>query len=592
VGIVPDDIARVRAATDLVQIASEHIALKKVGQRWQGLCPFHAEKTPSFSINGQEGLFHCFGCQKSGDVITFVREMDHLDFVDAVERLASRAGIELHYDDASVAPDRSRRKRLLDVMSRAVAWYHDRLLHASDAATARAYLRSRGYDGDIVRRYSIGYAPDDWDALARELKVPDDVLRDSGLGFVNRRGRQQDSFRGRIMFPIFDAKGDPVAFGGRVMPGADGPKYKNSPETTLYSKSKVLYGLNWAKDDVVRAGEVVVCEGYTDVIGVALSGVPRGVATCGTALADDHFRLLKNFARRIVLAYDADSAGQAAADRFYEWEQRYEVDIAVADLPKGSDPGDLAQRKPDELRRAIEEAKPFLAFRVERALAAADLRTAEGRARAAEAALAVVVEHPNSLVRDQYVMDVADRCRIEAAELRSRLNDARSGRRPLQSHDAATPAPRPAAPRQRPGPELEALKLLIHRPEAVADRLPELLFDDDLNAAAYRAITSTTTLHEAIAGGEPEVAALLQRLAVEDAVDDADGILTRLAQEAGRRALADIDAEARHAENPLDYAALVEWLKLTIEQLSEPETALDASSVLVAWLMDRLQVEA
>src|SRR5436309_10214509 len=328
-GILAEDIARVRQATDFVELAGDHIALKKVGQRYIGLCPFHAEKTPSFSINASEGLYYCFGCQAKGDVITFVREVEHLEFAEAVERLASKAGVQVRYDQAAVSQDRQRRDRLVEVMKKAVDWYHERLLSSDDAATARSYLRSRGYDGDVVRQFQRGWAPDDWDALARTLKVSDDLLRDTGLGFVNRRNRQQDAFRGRVMFPIFDPRGDPVAFSGRALPGADGPKYKNSAESPLYSKSKILYGLNWAKADVVQAGEVVVCEGSTDVIGFFVAGIPRAVAGWGTPLTVDQVRSLKNFGRRLVLAYDADSAGQAAAERLSEWEQRYEVDIAI-----------------------------------------------------------------------------------------------------------------------------------------------------------------------------------------------------------------------------------------------------------------------
>src|SRR4051812_29100507 len=286
-GILAEDIARVRESTDFVQLAGEHIALKKVGQRWTGLCPFHAEKTPSFSINAAEGLYYCFGCQAKGDVITFVREVEHLEFAEAVERLAVKAGIQLRYDQAAVSRDRQKRDRLVEVMRKAVDWYHDRLVSGADAAAARSYLRSRGYDGDVVRQFQLGWAPDDWDALARELKVSEDVLKDTGLGFVNRRQRQQDAFRARVMFPIIDVRGDPVAFSGRALPGADGPKYKNSAESPIYSKSKVLYGLNWAKADVVQAGEVIVCEGSTDVIGLflALRGRPRARRGAGPARA-------------------------------------------------------------------------------------------------------------------------------------------------------------------------------------------------------------------------------------------------------------------------------------------------------------------
>ena len=435
---IPDeDVAQVRAATDIVALIGEHAALRHQGRRWVGLCPFHAEKTPSFSVNAQEGFYYCFGCQASGDAITFVRAIEHLDFVDAVRFLADRAGVTIH-EDTEGGADRKRRTELFEAMERAVAWYHQRLLSAPDAGRARDYLRSRGYDGETVRRFRLGWAPDDWDALGQALGLPERVLTDSGLGFVNRRGRPQDAFRARVIFPICDPSGRPVALGGRILPPLEGrrngtgeaerrpePKYKNSSETAIYSKRRTLYALNWAKHDIVACGEVVVCEGYTDVIGFFAAGVPRAVATCGTALAEEHFKLLRNFGKRIVLAYDADNAGQSAMARVYEWERRHEVDVAVAALPSGSDPGELARTDPEALRSAVAEARPFLQFRVDRVFATADLSSVEGRARAADAALAAVAEHPDDLVRDQYVMQVADRCRLEPDRVRERLEEAR-----------------------------------------------------------------------------------------------------------------------------------------------------------------------
>ncbi|PLS75601.1 MAG: DNA primase [Actinobacteria bacterium] len=578
-GIVDEDVARVRQAVDFVEVASEHIALKKVGRRWVGLCPFHAEKSPSFSVNQQEGLYFCFGCQAKGDVITFVREVEHLDFVGAVERLASRAGIELRYDDVKEGRDRRRRAVLTEAMEQAVEWYHRRLLTGADAAAARGYLRSRGYDAEAVRAFRLGWAPGDWDSLARALHVPDDVLQDTGLGIVNRLGRQQDAFRARIMFPIFDTGGAPVAFGGRSLPGAEGPKYKNSHESPIYSKSRTLYALNWAKAEVVTSGEVIVCEGYTDVIAFFRSGMPRAVATCGTALTDEHFRMLKNFARRIVLAYDADAAGQAAAERFYEWEQRYEVDLVVAALPSGSDPGEVARQDRAALRTAVEKAQPFLAFRLDRVLGAADLGGPEGRARAAEAGMAVIREHPNEFVRDQYVMDLAGRCRLDPDRLRAGL------RRPLPRPGASPPsrmAPAAASGNDRKLCEVEALRLAIHRPEEMAHRLEEVLFTDELHLAAFRALASSETLHHAIKAADPGAAALLQRLAVEEVHDDPDAVLVELVRNTGRRALAALQAESREdPDRALELSATVGWLTLTLMELP----AADATSRLVPWLV-------
>ena len=583
-GILAEDIERVRAATDFVAVAGEHIALKRAGRRWQGLCPFHAEKSPSFSINAEEGLYYCFGCGAGGDVITFVREIEHLEFAEAVERLAARSGIQIRYDTEAVSQERQRKARLVAVMTQAVDWYHERLLAGPDAKGARAYLRSRGYDGEVVRAYRIGWAPEGWDELCRALKLPADVAKDTGLGFVNKVGRLNDFFRGRVLFPIFDVRGDPVAFGGRRLAdgagpsgrgsGELGPKYRNSPETPLYSKSRVLYGLNWAKAAIVDTNEVVVCEGYTDVIGLARAGVKTGVATCGTALSDEHVRVLKNFARRVVLAYDADAAGQAAAEHFYEWERRYELDLAVADLPPGTDPGQLATEDPAALAAAIKGAKPFLTFRLDRLFLRADLRTPGGRARAAEAAMEAVREHPSDLVRDQYVMDVAGRTGIQPERLRMLLE----GRRP----------PRPPARQARQeGPEVEALRLAVHRPEEVADLLHEVLFVDPVVLAGYRALCASTTLAQAIDAADEESATLLRRLAVEDADTSAADVLALLAREAGLRVLAEL-----RKRGALSDAEVIAWLQRALEDLRDPALGVETTGRLVRWIVDRFEVEA
>lgn len=579
--IVDEDIERVKAAADFVQIAGEQMALKKSGKRWVGLCPFHAEKTPSFSINAEEKLYYCYGCQVGGDIIDFVERTQHLDFAGAVEILAGRYNVTLNYDDANVGRERTRRTELHAAMQRAVDFYHERLLSAADAGHARGYLRTRGYDRDIVERFRIGWAPDDWDALAKSLQLPADVLTDTGLGFVNRVGRAQDTFRARLMFPIFDAAGRPVAFGGRVMPGAEGSKYKNSPETKLYSKSRVLYALNWAKAEAARVDEIIVCEGYTDVIAFFQADMPRAVATCGTALADEHFRLLKGFAPRIVLAYDADAAGQAAAARFYEWEQRYDVDVAVAEMPAGSDPADLARKDPDALRQAVKNAKRFLEFRLDRVLAAANLRSPEGRAKAAEAAVAVVAEHPNEHVRDQYLGRVADVTRVDRDRLRELA--AKGARRVQPEQWRKLVAPSSA---RSSGPEIEALRLAVHRPAEVAARLEGVLFADDVHLDAFEALCRASTLGDAIAIARPEAAALIQRLAVEEAPDvESDDVVRRLVHAAGMRALAELRAESRAKDAPVEIARAMEWLKLTTERLLDASAGTDAAEQLVAWLV-------
>ncbi len=582
-GIVDEDVARAREAADIVAVVQSFTQLKRVGRRWVGLCPFHGEKTPSFSVNQERGLWYCFGCQAKGDVITFVRDMEHLDFVGAVEWLAARTGITLRYTDRNEGQGRKQRARLIEAMQVALDWYHDRLLTGADAGAARRYLRERGLDGEAVRRYRIGWAPDEWDALIRALKLPDKTIQDAGLGFLNKRNRMQDFFRGRVLFPIFDAQGDPVAFGGRAMPGDDGPKYRNTPETRLYVKSKVLYGLNWSKDDVVRSGEVIVCEGYTDVIGFARAGLPRAVATCGTALTEEHVRLMKRFAPRVVLAFDPDAAGQAAADRFYEWEHRHEVDVAVADLPAGMDPSDLARRDPGRLRAAIEQATPFLGFRIERILGAAKLSSPEGRARAAEAALAAVAEHPSELVRDQYLMAVADRCRVEPDRLRASL---RAGG-PVRIAEPSVGRGRHV----RDTPETEALRLAVQQPTDMLGLLDDVLFDDDHHLSAFRVLRDAGgDVHAALDAADPGAAELLQRLAVEETDADPTDVRRMLLREKALRASRSLEVASRHAEDFAAYSSVIGWLKLQIEKV-QPDAPPDpaAEDELLAWLTRRAE---
>jgi len=581
VGIVAEDVQRVKLHAPLSEVVQQHVALRRVGARLAGLCPFHAEKTPSFYVNDELGVYRCFGCGASGDAISFVREIEHLDFVGAVEWLARRAGIELRYDDAGESKERQRRARLVEVVRRAVDWYHQRLLTAPDAGAARAYLRSRGIDGDTVRAYQLGWAPDEWDALAKALRVPDEVLRDTGLGFVNRRGRQQDAFRARVLFPIFDVQGDPVAFGGRLLPGAEGPKYKNSAEGPLYAKSRTLYGLHWAKAAIVHAGEVVVCEGYTDVIGFATAGVPRAVATCGTALTEDHFRVLKSYARRVVLAFDADAAGQAAAARFYEWEQRFDLDVRVAALPGGADPGELAQRDQEGLRAAVADARPFLAFRLERVLGHAGLDTPEARARAADAALAVIAEHPRPTVRDQYVMEVADRCRVAPDVLRRQLEAVRAGR-PVRTEVVRR------APATRDTAETTALWLLLHRWDDVAPYLDARLFTDPVHLEAFRALAASESFHVALEQVSGDGRALLERLAVEDKrIEDPEGEAARLVGEVARRTLAErlraADGEGGTGPEVLVTAA---WVRTQIEALGDASCRREALGQLLRWVSE------
>jgi DNA primase len=585
-GILDDDVARVREATDIVALVSEHVALKRVGRRFQGLCPFHQEKTPSFSVSPEKGVWHCFGCQKSGDAITFVREVEHLDFVEAIERLAGRVNITLRYDDASFSEERKRKQRLHEAVQAAIAFYHQHVLESPDGGLARRYLRSRGFDGDAVRKFSIGWAPDGYDPLSAHLqkaKFARQDIVDAGLAFVNRSNKLQDAIRGRLMFPIWDTKGDPVGFGGRTLTG-DGPKYKNTAETAIYHKSRLLYGLNFAKGEIVAQGEVVICEGYTDVMAFALAGVPIAVATCGTALADEHFLTLKNLARKVTLAYDADAAGQAAAERCYQWEQRFEVQFQVADLPAGRDPADVWKDDPQQLVGAVKGAVPFLEFRLDRLLRAADTSTLEGRARAAQEGATLIGEHPNDLVRDQYVMKLAGRLEIEPDRVRQAVGEVRA--RP-HVRPASEPTPGPVA-RPVDRRELDALRWAVQAPELMSGRLDIALFVDPLARTAFGALTELPW-HECLERATPEVAALLQRLAVED-LDDrgpteelATHVVVNLVEASSQRLLSSM----LRRDDPRTSEVKARLDALANARASEHwEAAETAAEQLVTWITD------
>ncbi len=630
-----EDVARVREATDLAALVGERVGLRPQGARLVGLCPFHSERTPSFSVNPTAGFYHCFGCGASGDAITFVRQTEHLDFVEAVEWLAARAGVAL---ERRRAPDRARarRERAGEALGRAVSWYHTRLLEAPDARAAREYLRSRGISGSLARRFQLGWAPAGPDELCRALELPADLAKETGLGRVSGSGRLQDAFRSRILFPIFDVAGRPVAFGGRVLPGneAVGPKYLNSPESDLYAKRRLLYGLNWAKEAVVRAGEVVVCEGYTDVIGLVSAGVERAVATCGTALSDEHLALLARFARRVVLAFDADAAGTRAAERIYGWEARHDLEVAVVRLPEGEDPGALAAREPSLLVEAVAAAQPFLAFRLSRLLAEAEFASPDRRARLARDALTLVAEHPDELVRDHYVMEVATRCRQDDRALRRLLGTMLPGARAGTS-GGRQDGPGRVAPQGRTGPSaspgatgpsgshgrrgptaplggvdaagrrggnreegaaavpataLEALRLAVRDPATTLGELRAPLFPPGPAREAFLLLEAAGSTHGAVdaaeRAGETELAALLRRLAV-DADEPAEDAVARLVLDATRRALDSADREARARPDQAGaLLVIVRWLKETAALLQEDPARRDAEAALVAWLCE------
>ena len=574
--IVDEDLERLRATVSIVDVVQQHVALRRVGRNWVGLCPFHGERSPSFNVREETGRYRCFGCSASGDVFNFVQQIEHVDFVTAVEHIAGKAGLQLRYTTGGESRDRQRRKQLVDAMNAAVEWYHQRLLTHPDAREARDYLRARGLAGDVARQFKLGWAPDDWDQLSRGLGVQAELLRETGLAFTNKAGRMQDAFRARVLFPIFTENGEAAALGGRILPGSTDPaKYKNSPETPIYAKSRTLYGLNWAKGDIVNSDQVIVCEGYTDVIGFHRAGIGRAVATCGTALTEEHVRLMKRYASNVVLAFDADSAGQGAAARFYEWEQKYQLQVRVARFPKGKDPGELSLTDPAALREAIDDALPFLGFRVQRVLGAKPLRSPEDRATMAQEAMAVVNEHPNLDVRKLYAGEVALRVGLPVNDLVA-----------VAVKRTSRPEVRVAPTRQvgsAENAEFVALVMLMQRWNDIASWLVEELFADDIVRRAFLALADAGgTIPTAIDMADPDAREVLERAAVADVdadpfVESCNLIAAAVRRELSRRA---------HLTDPAEMLASRN-ARLALEDLDEAATAADAATLLLGWLTRR-----
>jgi DNA primase len=516
------DIDRVREATDLVDLISEVTKVRRSGRSFMAVCPFHEEKTPSLSVDRARGLYHCFGCGKGGDVFSFVQETQGVDFGDALEMLARRAGITLVRDPAD-ARQRGRRGAAVEALRKAIDVYHERLKKASDAGPARAYLRHRGYDIDVIDQWKLGFAGTDWDTLTKELRaagVDDRALSDGGLSRPGRHGLF-DVFRGRLMFPIHDLRGDPVGFGGRKIDEVDrnqtnnpDAKYVNSADSVVYHKAQLLFGLDRARREISDERPAVIVEGYTDVIAMHQAGIKTAVATCGTALGDGHFDLLRRFSERVVLAFDSDEAGSKAALRGDELESpfRLDLDLRVAVMPDGLDPADLVQQdRKAELVAAVSGARPLLERRIEHEVSRHDLTGPEGRARALHAAAVQVRRVNDQIARREYARYVA---RLVGVDLDSAVVAIEGKQRRGEGRATAD---------QRPLDRIESelLRVLIADPSSVED-VTEADFTDERLRKAFSAIApalATTGPGEQVVlptvTGD-ETASLLRSLAMDD----------------------------------------------------------------------------
>ncbi len=441
-----DSIDRLRDAIDMVDLVSAKTDLRRVGSRFTGLCPFHDERTPSFSVNAEEKLFYCFGCQAKGDAIGFVEQAEGLDFPEAVEMLADRYGVKLERenDDPQAEERRRRRARLHSLLSRAARYYATYLWDSREAGPAREYLAGRGLGEQVLRDFGVGYSPRAWDRMligAGQSGFRPEELVAAGLAQRGREGSLYDRFRGRIMFPLADFRGQVLGFGARAMREGQQPKYLNTSENDVYHKGRQLFGIHLARPQAARSGRIVVVEGYTDVLALHQAGIREAVAIMGTALTQEQLSLLGRAAPLVVLALDADRSGQDAMLRVARATR--DTQIHVVEMSEGQDPAELiAQGGAEAFSERLDGAVPMIQFQIRRVLADADLDTPAGRDQALEKAARLIAEHTTegSAMRDELVREGADRLDVPQEYVRTAL----AGPRPVA--EAARPSRATSAP--------------------------------------------------------------------------------------------------------------------------------------------------
>lgn len=583
--IKDEDVAYIRDRAPIDEIVGDYVQLKNAGggQR-KGLCPFHDEKSPSFHVTPSKGYFHCFGCQVGGDVIAFVMKIDHLSFTETVERLAERIGYTLHYEESrsGTAAPTGQRSRLIAANTAAAKFYQDQLNQSPQAQFGRDLLTKRGFDKDACASFEVGYAPDEWEALTKYLRAQSftvEELEVAGLSKMGARG-PIDRFRNRLMWPIRDISGDVVGFGARKLASDEvdnGPKYLNTPETPIYKKSQVLYGLDRAKKEIAKKRQVVIVEGYTDVMAAHLAGVTTAVATCGTAFGADHIRILRRllmdddaFRGEVIFTFDGDAAGQKAALRAFSDDQKFVTQTFVAVEPNGLDPAELRQQKGDlALRDLIARRVPLFEFAIRTELNQHDLSTAEGRVNALNAAAPILSQIRDQSLRPEYVKLLAGWLGVEVETVATAVGRNVHVRSQGEESPIADTSWRPSPSEPRLALEREVLKARLQMPELVvgwaqieldafthpAYRHLRVLIDDHANSTARLDQTDDERLK-----------ALIAELSVEPIRTDGEisaryvqSIVARLREVALSRKIAEVKSTLQRI-NPLtneaEYTAL------------------------------------
>jgi DNA primase len=496
VPFVPEEkIVEIQRATDIVQLIGEYLPLKKSGSRYWALCPFHDEKTASFSINPATQFFHCFGCHKGGTAFNFIMAQEKVDFPEAVKMLAKRAGIALTFSERDVTAEKEKTE-LLEANRWAATWFHRNLIETDAGQSVLEYVRKRGISGPMAARFLMGYAPDSWTALlsaARKEGISEARLVQAGLVRPAAEGKDaRDWFHGRLMFPIFDVRGSVIGFGARSLDGSE-PKYLNTPETWIFSKGRNLYGLNFAKDAAAKIGKLCIMEGYTDVILAHQHGVEWAVASCGTALTEDHVRLIRRYATELLMVYDGDDAGQKASRLNMNMFLSENVELRVATMPAGLDPADcLLQRGKDAFMESVNAAKDLIEYRIAVAKAHHDVKTVNGKAAAIEEMMETLDAMKHAVRHELLIKRISEEFGVTEQALRLRLKE-----RPAKGRPAAG---RARAGAVRPDADSETgrdiIELILLRPELLSEIRAAVSLEDFPTEESRKIAAAAFDMHD------------------------------------------------------------------------------------------------
>ena len=579
-GLIADHILeQIRQNNDIVEVIGSYFPLKRAGANFRALCPFHKEKTPSFNVNPQKQIWHCFGCGAGGDVFTFVMKYENLDFIPAVRRLAERTGVRLEFEETASEPNRDQKELLFRLHEQVAGFFHQTLLKEKSAEPARAYLKKRGITADVVKRWRLGYSPDAWDALiqwAASRKFSAELLEAAGLALRRERGDGfYDRFRGRLMFPICDEQGRVVAFSGRILTDAkDQPKYVNSPETPIFQKGKILFALDKAKRAILDEKFAIVCEGQVDAISCHEAGMTNVVAPQGTALTEQHARILKRYVEEVVLMFDADAAGQNAVVRSAEplWEAGLVIRVAV--LPQGHDPDSFVKEMgAEKLKNLITKAPSFFVYLLERLSKQYDPNTDGGKVQIAQQMAAWLARIPNPVLFARYAQEASKRLQLTGTSIEQEILKLRRRLPHLQARTEASETRSPSYPAE------ELLLQLMLTDERIVDVVAERLDRAWLTQSA-----------------PGKLIGYIVDLQIGRRWDGSDTLLNQVSDEEEKRLLAELMLTAQPKTAgvqattdclaALERRALEQQLRELRKQLSQPDLTKSATVALQQQVLD------